>query len=109
MITDQDYYYIALFWIKPKERYAYLKMNAPNAKWDLSNIRFPKIYREDIAKYAVFMEDADEPTMFCDSRSDAWAMNPYKVVDVPLIEFENPRYERYWTEYSSIQKERRYY
>lgn len=104
MLQEEDYLYISIFHCHPKKRYQYLRQNITTIDIGqmLKDVIYPKIYNTDLVKFAVFLNSGStDPYVFCDTREQAWSLNPYKVVDVPIKELENPKYSRYWTEYST--------
>lgn len=95
-----DHYYHALLWLKPEDRLNYVRRKTQGRILMEEPPIFPKIYRSDLAKYAVFLRESDEePSDWCNTREEAWSLSPYKVVDVPRVEMNQKHYDQYWTEY----------
>lgn len=104
MLTDADYVYHALYFKHPNERYRFLKSQLPNA--DVDHLlkkynRFSKIYRDDLVEFAVIVNGKVINTV--KTRQEAHILakkqNGYViVVDVPITERNNPKYDRYYQE-----------
>jgi hypothetical protein len=96
----EDYIYLAILWRKPEDREAFLAINnIHDVNWD--EVAYPKIYRADLAKYALFHGDVLQGLY--DTREAAWDAAEglegfVYVADVPNTEKENPQYHKYYSE-----------
>lgn len=113
MRTNKEYVYHALFFKKPHERKEWLANQLPegtDVEELMDTYTFPKIYREDIATYAVLSnEDPDKPIQVFPTRKEAWdfaqslldmddEIQSLLIVDVPNSESDHPHYHNYYSE-----------
>jgi hypothetical protein len=69
-------------------------------------VGYPKLYNTSLAVYAAF--GADTLIGVFPTRDEAWKAGGddtpvVRVVDVPRVEMDNPRYDFYYTEYATEQ------
>lgn len=107
MLQLEDFVYHALLFKRPNDRIMYLLRNcgpdrAEEALELLLTVDYPKLYNTSIARYAAFVSDESEPRGLYSTREEAWDSVrdevEARVVDVPLIELNRPRYHDYYSE-----------
>ena len=104
MLTDADHVYHAKYFKHPDDRIRYLKSQMPNM--DVEHLlrkfdHFPKIYRDDLAVFAVIVNGKVVDTVKTrqEARQLAELQEGYVlVVDVPISERNHPRYDKYHQE-----------
>lgn len=102
----EDYVYYALLHKRPQDRLEYFKAACPcdvgRALELINDAPYPKLHNTSIARYAAFVHDESEPRGLFATREEAWESlrdEPIaRVVDVPLVELDNPRYDEYYKE-----------
>lgn len=102
----EDHVFYALLWKRPTDRLDYFiaacRDDVGHALSLLGGVTYPKLINPSIARYAAFVADEREPRGVFKTREDAWDClqdEPSgRVVDVPLVEIDAPRYEEYYAE-----------
>ena len=104
MLTDADHVWHAMYFKNHNERHRYLKTQLPNADIDhllRKHKTFPKIYRDDLVEFAVIVNGKVVDTLKTRQEAHDFAKKQtgcIVVVDVPMSERANPKYDRYYQE-----------